>query len=179
MDIAIAFVAGGIFTAAVNVIATEIAAHRAEGRITRRSLREVRLDALRKTSAWVAAYTAYALAVWVDSGREWDRDKHSEARPGLVGEEAALVDYYACLNTLFRCDRETNPPFVEDIEALNAAAERVQQLLAEQTDRVAAGGDPLVIPEVRVADITSESSLIAGWWEGFGLEHRPPGRPNS
>ena len=172
MDPVAAFVLGGIFTALVGIATTEFAAWQASRRETRRSLREARLAALHKTMAWVAAYSRYALYSWVDVSREWDPVPYSDARPGLVGDPETLEALYDALNAVFRADRETSPPSIEDIEAVAAAVERVHRCLAEQVDRVASGGDPTVIPEHVVAQITSETALVEGWWQGFGLKRR-------
>jgi hypothetical protein len=70
MDPITAFVLGGLFTATVSLVTTEVAAWREEGRTTRRSLRDARLDALHRTAAWISAYTKYAMYSWVDVSRE-------------------------------------------------------------------------------------------------------------
>lgn len=176
---ALGFVVGGVFTAVVDFVATEISASHLETRLVNRGLREVRLKALETTQRWALAYTDYVLYAWVNQEKTWNPETYAGARPGLVGDEKTLREYFRAASRMLACDRETEVPDIEDIEELSAAGESLQSRLAEQVDRVAAGHEPLLIPEVVVAEVVSDQSLVGTWFEGFGLTRRAATAPTA
>jgi hypothetical protein len=168
---AVAFVAGGVFTALVNLAATEFSAERADRRLQRRELKELRLAAVGATQRWASAYADYVRDTWVNESRAWNPEPHSAARLSLIGDEAILRRFCAALSTVLRCD-PTHPPAVDDMVELEAAEEAVHRVLVEQIDRIAGGDDPKTIPEATVDEASSQVSLARQWYSELGLEER-------
>src|SRR3990172_9742624 len=84
---ATAFVAGGMFTALINLASTEFSAERAERRLQRRELKELRLAAIDLTRRWATAYSEYVRDSLVNHDRVWNAEPYAGARLGLVGAE--------------------------------------------------------------------------------------------
>jgi hypothetical protein len=165
---AVAFVAGGIFTALVDLFGREISAERGERRQRRRELRQLRLADIATTQRWVLAYCEYVRKQWYDEGLQWDPERYVGVRPGLIGDEAVLRRLTTALTQLLKRDPQ-HPATIEEIVELEAAEEGAHRALGEQTERIIAGLDPNLIPEAVVAELTSEVSLARDWYREMGL----------
>lgn len=165
----VAFVAGGIFTALVDLFGREISAERADRRQRRRELRQLRLADIATTQGWVLAYSEYVRKQWYDEGIQWDPERYVGVRPGLIGDEAVLRRFTTALSQLLKRDSQ-HPATIEEMVELEAAEEGVHRALGEQTERIIAGLDPNLISEAIVAELTSEVSLARDWYREMGLE---------
>lgn len=166
---AVAFVAGGIFTAVFDLFGREISAERADRRQRRTELRQLRLADIATTQRWVLAYSEYVRKQWYDEGLVWDPERYVGVRPGLLGDEAVLRRLTAALSQVLKRDPQ-HPAVIEEMVELEAAEEGAHRALAEQTERIIAGFEPRMIPEATVADLTSEISLARDWYREMGLE---------
>ena len=165
----VAFVAGGIFTALIDLAGREISAERADRRLRRHEVRQRRLDDITTTQRWVLAYTEYVRRSWYDEGRPWEPERYVGVRPGLIGEQAILSRLMKAIDAVLVRDQQ-HPAAQEEMVELEAAEEAVHRSLAEQAERIIAGADPVLIDESIVAELTSEVSLTREWYRDLGLE---------
>lgn len=165
---AVAFVAGGIFTAIVDLAARELSAYTAERRQRRRELRDLHLLDINTTQRWVLNYADYARRVWYDEQREWPAENELGVRAALIAHEEVLDRFMKALDAVIRRDPD-HPAVVRQMVELRSAEEAVHRALNEQHERVIAGEEPLIIDETTVDRLTSSVEQTRAIYRGMGL----------